>query len=110
MKTSKTSKIFCVATLNSGWWPKQGLARMRDKREAREAHLILLGVQESVREWTLTLPNELPLWELESWWSPKFSESNFRGQNPLNWRLPYITRKLLKFRCLKWACMIHLDT
>jgi hypothetical protein len=29
-----------------------------------------VGVWESVREWTSTLPNELPLWELESWWSP----------------------------------------
>jgi hypothetical protein len=44
---------------------------------------MLLGVQESVREWTLTLPSELPLWELESQWTPKFSESDCRGQNSL---------------------------
>ncbi len=28
------------------------------------------GVKENVREWTLTLPKELPLWEVESSWSP----------------------------------------
>jgi len=63
-----------------------------------------------VREWTLTLPNELPFWELDSRWTPKFSKSNWRGQNPLNWRVHYIIRKLLKIRYLKWACMTHLDT
>jgi len=64
------------------------------------------GVKESVREWTLTLPRELPLWEL---WTSKFSKSNCRGQNPLDWRVFYIIRKLLKLRCLKWARMTHLD-
>ncbi len=59
--------------------------------------------------WTSTLPNELPLWELESQWTPKFSESNFRGQNTLDWRFPYIIEKPLEHRCLKWACMTHLD-
>ncbi len=32
----------------------------------RESHFMLLGVQKSVREWTLTFPSEFPLWELES--------------------------------------------
>jgi len=54
--------IQIVVTLALGSWPREGIAKVRDKREAREAHLILLGVQESVREWTLTLPSELPLW------------------------------------------------
>jgi hypothetical protein len=31
-----------------------------------------------------TFPNELPLWELESQWTPKFLENDFRGQNSLN--------------------------
>jgi len=31
-----------------------------------------------------TLPNELPLWELESQWTPEFSEGNCRGQNSLD--------------------------
>ncbi len=33
-----------------------------------------------------------------------------RGQNPLDWRVPYIIEKLLELRCLKWACMTHLST
>jgi hypothetical protein len=33
-----------VATLALGSWPMQGLARVRAKREARESHLMLLGV------------------------------------------------------------------
>jgi hypothetical protein len=49
-----------------------------------ESHFMLPGVQESVREWTSTLPNELPLWELESQWTPKSSGGNFRGQNSLD--------------------------
>jgi hypothetical protein len=39
-----------VATLALGSQPKQGLARMQDKKEAHDTHLILSGVQESVRE------------------------------------------------------------
>jgi hypothetical protein len=46
-------------------------------------------------------------------WSPKrtlkFSERNFRGQNPFPWRFFYIIEKILKCRCLKWACITHLD-
>jgi hypothetical protein len=63
-----------------------------------------------VREWTLTLPRERPLWELQSWWTPKFSECDCRGQNPLYWKVLYIIEKLLELRCLKWAHMTHLDT
>jgi hypothetical protein len=63
----------------------------------------------SVREWTPTLPSELPLWELESRWTLKFLENNYKGQNPLDWRIPYIIAKLLKLRCLKWVHMTHLN-
>jgi len=55
-------------------------------------------------------PNELPLWELESWWTIESSEKNCRGQNPLDWRVPYTIGNILEFRCLKWAPMTHLDT
>jgi hypothetical protein len=77
--------------------------------QERSLGVMLLGVQKSVREWTLTLPRELPLWELESWWTLEFSESNFRGQNSLDWGVPYIIGKLLELKCSKWACMTHLD-
>ncbi len=66
-------------------------------------------VKKSVREWTLTLPKEFPFWEVESWLSPKCSESNCKGQNPMDWRVIYTIGKLLKFRCLKWARITHLD-
>jgi hypothetical protein len=65
--------------------------------------------KESVREWTSTLPNELSLWELESQWILEFLKSNCRGQNSLDWKVPYIIGKLLEHRCLKWAYMTHLD-
>jgi len=32
----------------------------------------------------LTLPRELPLWELESQWISKFSKSDFRGPNSMD--------------------------
>jgi len=34
----------------------------------------------------------------------------FRGQNSLDWRVPYIIENLLERRCLKWAWMTNLDT
>jgi hypothetical protein len=39
-----------VATLTLGSWPRQGVARLRAKKEARDAGRMLLGVQENVRE------------------------------------------------------------
>jgi len=35
-------------------------------------------------EGTLTLPKELPPWELQSQWTPECLESNFKGQNPMD--------------------------
>jgi hypothetical protein len=62
-----------------------------------------------MREWTLTLPRQLPLWERESRWTPKTSEINFRGQNSNYYGVLYIIGKLLERRCLKWAHIAHLD-
>jgi hypothetical protein len=70
---------------------------------------MLLGVQKSVRERTLTLPSELPFWELESRWTSKSSKGNCKGQNPMDWTIFYIIENILEHRCLKWACMTHLD-
>jgi hypothetical protein len=41
---------YVVATLALGLRPRQGLTRVWDKRETREAHIIFPGVQENVRE------------------------------------------------------------
>jgi hypothetical protein len=82
---------------------------MRAKKEAQESHFMLSWVQKSVREWTLTLPRELPLWELESRWTPKFLEIDCTNQNSLDRSVLYIIGKLFKRKCLKWAFMTHLD-
>jgi hypothetical protein len=47
-----------------------------------------------------------PLWELESRWTPKSSNNNFRGQISLYWKFYYIIER----GCLKWAHMTHLGT
>jgi hypothetical protein len=39
-----------VATLSLGLQPKQGLAKVRAKYEARESHFMLSRVQENVRK------------------------------------------------------------
>jgi len=63
----------------------------------------------SVREWTLTLPRQFPLWEMESRWTLETSESDCRGQTSMSCGVLYIIGKLLKRRYLKWACIAHLD-
>jgi hypothetical protein len=68
----------------------------------------LLKVWKTLREWTHTPPSGLPLWEFESLLSPKSSKSDLKGQNSLNWGLPYTIEKFLRLKCLKWVCMIHL--
>jgi hypothetical protein len=99
-----------VVTLALGLRPKPRLTKVRAKCEGWESHFMLPGVWESVREWTLTLPRELPLWELESWWTPEFSKSDCKGQNPLDRKVPYNIENFLECKCLKWDCMTHLDT
>jgi len=37
-------------------------------------------------------------------------ENDCKGQNPLDQKIPHIIGNILKFRCLKWARMTHLDT
>jgi hypothetical protein len=46
----KIGHFFSVATLTLGSQPRQGLAKMWAKNEARKSHFMLLGVLESVRE------------------------------------------------------------
>jgi len=62
-----------------------------------------------MKEWTLTLPRQLPLWEMESRWTPGTSKSNCRGQNLMACGVLYINGKLLERRCLKWVRIAHLD-
>jgi hypothetical protein len=46
---------------------------------------------------------------MESQWSPKTSESGFRGQNSMACENLCIIEKILERRCLKWARIAHLD-
>jgi hypothetical protein len=64
----------------------------------------------NVKEWTHTFPSELPVWELESLWSFEYSKRYFNNQISLDQRVLYTIEKLLKLRCLKWACITHLST
>jgi hypothetical protein len=107
---SKPWWILCVATLVLGSRPKQGLAKVQAKSEAWGSHFMLLGVQESVKEWTPTFPSELPLWKLESQWILESSEGHFKSQNSLDWKVFHTMKKFLKHKCLKWARMTHLGT
>jgi len=66
-------------------------------------------VKESVREWTFTLPRKLSLWELESWWILEYLESDRKGQKPNGLGRFFTIENILEHRCLKWACMTHLD-
>jgi hypothetical protein len=43
-------------------------------------------------------------------WTRESSESDCRGQNPLDWKILHIIGNILKIRCLRWARMTHLDT
>jgi len=46
---------------------------------------------------------------MKSRWTPEISESDLRGQNSMACVVLYINGKLLKRRCLKWACIAHSD-
>jgi hypothetical protein len=89
---------------------KARVCKSASQNWARESHFILSGVQKSVREWTFTLPSELPFWELESQWTPESSKGDCKGQNSFDWKFPYIIGKFLECRCPKWAHMTHLET
>jgi hypothetical protein len=83
---------FQFPTLTLGLWPRQGVARLRAKKKT-QSHITCSW---ECKEWTLTLPSELPCWELESQWTHESSEHDCKGQNPSPWKLLYIIGKLLK--------------
>jgi hypothetical protein len=66
-------------------------------------------MKESVKEWTFTIPKELSLWELESRWTLECSESDYKGQNLMARGVLHTIENLLKCRCIKWACITHLE-
>ncbi len=102
-----------VTTLALGSQPRQGDARLRTKRKTRKSHHMLPGVAshapgsaKSVREHSQVnshVRNWSPKWTFE------FSKRDCNDQNPSPWEVFYIIGNLLKHRCLKWACIAHLD-
>jgi hypothetical protein len=67
------------------------------------------GSAKNVREWTFTLTSELPCWELESRKDSRIFKARLQGSNSSPWSVLYIIGKLLKCKCLKCACITHLD-
>ncbi len=105
-------QLWIVATLALGLRPRQGVARLRAKRKTWESHHMLLRVPKSVkslREWTLTLLNELPCWELESQMDSWIFRTWLQGSKPIALKSYLYHWKLLKRKCLKWARIAHLD-
>jgi hypothetical protein len=60
------------------------------------------GMNPHTPKWAPTLGVRVPT-------DSQILESNCKGQKLLDWSITYIMRKLLERRCLKWACMTHLD-
>jgi len=93
---------YFVVTLALGSRPKQGFARLRAKREARE--------------WKKVWGNE-PSHSQKSFhfgsWSPgglpNVQRAISRVKNQWLKEFFYTIRNLLKLRCLKWARMTHLN-
>jgi len=98
-----------VTTLTLGLRPRQKAYKGASQDQVWESHSHAPRVQKNVRERNLTLPSELPCWELESRWTPKCLKSDCKGQNAMAQKYLYIIRKLLKHRCLKCARITHLD-
>jgi hypothetical protein len=98
-----------VTTLALGSRPRQKVVRLRAKRKTQESHHMLLGMQ---RVWGNELSHSQVNSHVGSWspkWTLEFSKRNFKGQNPSAERVLYIIGKLLKRKCLKCACIAHLN-
>ncbi len=75
--------LLSVTTLTLGSWPKQGGYKVAGQEGGLVVASHALGSAnsaQSVREWTLTLPSELPLWELKSKWISKSLERNCKDK------------------------------
>jgi hypothetical protein len=102
-------QTFTVVTLTLGSQPRQGVTRVRVKKETWESHHILPGMQ---RVWGHEPSHSQVNSHVGSWspqWTSEFLECNCRGQNSLLRKVIYITGKLLKRRCQKWARISHLN-
>jgi hypothetical protein len=81
---STSNETWCLHScrnLNVGLPTKARAYKGAGQDWAQESCFMLPRVQKNVKEWTFTLPSELPFWELKFWWTPKFSEGDCKGQN-----------------------------
>jgi len=99
---------YIVTTLTLGSQPKQGFARLQAKGEAG-SHTTYSQECEKVWGNEPSHPKGVPLWELESRWTPVSSKGNYRGQNSMVWGAFYINGNFLERRYLKWARIPHLN-
>jgi hypothetical protein len=92
-----------------GSWPKQGGCKV----VGQEGDLVVtshaLESAKSVRAWTLTFPRELPCWELESQKDSWIFKARLQRSKPIALKSYLYHWKAIKCRCLKWACIAHLD-
>jgi hypothetical protein len=100
---------FSIATLALGLRPRQGVTRLRAKRETWESLHMLPGTR---RVWGnepshSQVNSHVGSWSPEK--TPKSLERDCRSQNSWPWSVLYIFGKLLERRCLKWARIAHLD-
>jgi hypothetical protein len=82
--------------------PGSHITYSRECKESRECE----GMNPHTPKWTPTLGVG------ESWspkGTPKTSERDLRGQISMARGVLYINGKLLKWRCLKWSRILHLD-
>jgi hypothetical protein len=103
------TSITYVATPTLGSWPRQGVTRLRAKRETRESHHMLPGVQ---KVWGNEPSHSQGNSHVGSWspkWILKPSERDCKGKKPFPYRVLYNLRKLLKLKCLKWVRIVLLD-
>jgi hypothetical protein len=102
-------RAFYCHNLSLGFVPKQRLTKVWAKNEPRN-HISCSrsakkceGMNPHTPKWTPTLGIGIPM-------GSEFLEGDCRGQNSLNWKVIYIIEKLLKRKCLKWACMTNLGS
>ncbi len=98
----------CVATLALGSRPKQRFARLQAKKEV-ENHTTYSRECERVWGNEPSHPRKSPTLGVGVRWTPNFSEDDCRGQTSMDWGVSYIIGKILERKCLKWACIAHLD-
>jgi hypothetical protein len=64
------------------------------------------GMNPHTPKWT---PKWAPTLRVRILMDSQIFREQFQGSNHLDWRFSYTIEKLLERKCLKWACMTHLD-